>query len=218
MLVAAAAGALEGDWLVADHQTAGRGRMGRAWQSPIGNLYTSSLVRLRTGDPDAATLALVAAVALFDAVAIWAPAIQLKWPNDVFANGAKLSGILLERTNDAVVIGFGVNLAAFPENIDQPVTSVAAICGVAPQPLVFLDVLTESFARWLACWRCKGLREIGAAWLARAHPIGTALVAKLPDGDAVDGLFDGLTDDCALRLRLADGQVRVIHAGDVFFI
>ena len=87
--------------------------MGRAWESPAGNHYASGLVRLRPGDPDAATLALVAAVALYDTVVLWADAaaIRLKWPNDLLVAGAKLSGILLERTGDAVVIGFGVNLA-----------------------------------------------------------------------------------------------------------
>ncbi len=219
MLAAALSGAAEGDWMIADRQTAGRGRMGRAWESPPGNLYTSGLVRLRPGDPDASTLALVAAVALYEAVAIWAPAIQLKWPNDLLAaNGAKLSGILLERTDDAVVIGLGVNLAHHPDGFDRPVTSVAATGVVPPEPAGFLDTLADIFPRWLRCWRGEGLSAIRTSWLTRAHPIGTALVANLPDGEVIEGLFDGLTEDCALRLRLADGAVRVIHAGDVFLI
>jgi BirA family transcriptional regulator, biotin operon repressor / biotin---[acetyl-CoA-carboxylase] ligase len=219
MLTMALAGAAEGDWLVADRQTAGRGRMGRGWMSPVGNLYTSGLVRLRPGDPDAATLALVAAVALFDAVALLTPDIRLKWPNDLLAaDGAKLSGILLERAHDAVVIGFGVNLAHHPDSIGRPVTSIAALGINSPDPVVFVDTLAETFARWLATWRSEELPVIRAAWLARAHPVGTALTASLPDGESVEGLFDGLTPDCALRLCLADGQVRVIHAGDVFLI
>ena len=218
MLLAAAAGASEGDWLVADRQTAGRGRMGRGWESPPGNLYASGLVHVRPGDPDAATLALVAAVALFDTVAIWAPAIRLKWPNDVLSEGgAKLSGILLERAGDAVVIGFGVNLAHHPENLGRPVTSLAALGVAPPDPFAFLETLADIFARRHADWRA-GLGAIRTAWLDRAHPVGTALTANLPDGDSLEGVFDGLTSDCALRLRLADGAVRVIHAGDVFLI
>ena len=219
MLAVAAQGAFEGEWLIADRQTAGRGRMARDWVSPAGNLYASGLVRLRPDDPAAATLALVSAVALFDAVAVWAPDAQLKWPNDLMAGGAKLSGILLERAGDAVVIGFGVNLAITPAHLDRPVTSLAAMRGVKPpEPSVFLDGLVESLARWLDCWRRQGVAPICSAWLERAHPTGTALIVNLPDHSRISGLFDGLTETCALRLRLADGQVHVIHAGDVFAI
>lgn len=218
MLAAAAMGALEGDWLTADRQTAGRGRMARTWVSPVGNLYASGLVRLRAGDPGAATLAFVAAVALFDAMASWAPSIQLKWPNDLLVDGAKLSGILLERAVDAVVVGFGVNLASCPSGLERPVTSLAAMGVTPPDPSVFLETLVETFGVWLNCWRQEGLSPIRSAWLERAHPIGTTLVANLPDGEKISGFFDGLAESCALRLRLADGQVRVIHAADVFAI
>lgn len=193
--------------------------MGRVWESPRGNLYASALVDLQPDDPDAATLALVAAVALYDAIAIWAPAIQLKWPNDVLlGNGAKLSGILLERKGDAVVVGFGVNLAHHPHELDRLVSSIAALGVVPPTPAKFLDALADTFARWLARWRTDGMGVISAAWLTRAHPVGTALTVNLPDCERLEGLFDGLSDECALRLRLADGAVRVIHAGDVFLI
>ena len=219
MLALAAAGAAEGDWLIADRQTAGRGRMGRDWESPVGNLYASGLVRLRPGDPNAATLALVTAVALHDTVSIWAPNTQLKWPNDVLSSsGAKLSGILLERAGDAVVIGLGANLAHHPDNLDRPVTSIAALGFGAPEPVMVLETFAEAFDSWLARWRGESLADIRTAWLARAHPIGTALTANLPDGESIDGLFDGLTDACGLRLRLADGVMRVIHAGDIFLI
>ncbi len=193
--------------------------MARAWVSPAGNLYASGLIRLRAGDPPAATLTFVAAVALFDAVSVWAPAIRLKWPNDIIVDGAKLSGILLERTGDAVVIGFGVNLAACPVNLDRPVTNLARITGATPPaPSEFLDALAPNFVRWVDCWRGQGVAPIQMAWLERAHPTGTALIVNLPDRTKISGLFDGLTETCALRLRLADGPVRVIHAGDVFAI
>ncbi len=220
MLRLAAAGATEGDWLMADRQTAGRGRLGRTWESPLGNLHTSGLVRVHPGDPDAATLALVAAVAVHDAVTIWADGApcQLKWPNDLLIGGAKMSGILLERVGDAVVIGIGVNLVMIPEGLNRPVTSLAMLGTAVPEPRVFLDAVADLFARWLMRWRGDGLAAIRRAWLDRAHPAGTALVASLPDGDMIEGLFDGLTEGCALRLRLADGAVRVIHAGDVFLL
>lgn len=231
-------GAAEGLWLRAERQTAGRGRQGRGWESSTGNLFASTLVRLQPTDPPPATLALVAAVALEEAVsthlfpgegrgpaandAILGPGLRrgkvtLKWPNDLLIDGAKLSGILLERASDAVIAGFGVNLAWHPEGLERPATSLAAH-GHAPDAGIFLETLAESFARWLARWRGEGLAPIRERWLARAHPIGTALTARLSDGSAHDGLFGGLDSHGALILRLADGSTHVIHAADVFLI
>jgi BirA family biotin operon repressor/biotin-[acetyl-CoA-carboxylase] ligase len=209
----ARAGAAEGLWLRAERQTGGRGRQGRAWSSPPGNLYASTLVRVRPGDPPAPTLALVAAVALHEAASLYASGILIKWPNDLLAAGAKLSGILLERVADAVVIGFGVNLAHHPIDIDRPATSIAAVAGVAPEPSAFLETLADVFARWLGRWRSENLLQVRRAWLAAAHTLGTALVAG-----GEEGLFEGLEETGALRLRLADGTLRIVHAGDVFLI
>ncbi|MCW3847843.1 biotin--[acetyl-CoA-carboxylase] ligase [Sphingomonas sp. LB-2] len=241
MLELARSGATEGLWLRAERQTGGRGRQGRAWESPPGNFYGSTLIRVRPGDPGPATLALVAAVALEEAISTFRhpgesrdpefraaacvtlgpgfrrdDEVVIKWPNDLLIDGAKLSGILLERTGDAVVIGFGVNLAHHPENLERPTTSLAAH-GATVAPEIFADVLAESVARWIAKWR-EGLGPVRERWLARAHPIGTALTARLSDGSAIDGLFQGLDADGALTLRLADGTSHVIHAADVFLI
>jgi BirA family biotin operon repressor/biotin-[acetyl-CoA-carboxylase] ligase len=215
VLAMARQGEPEGTWLRAERQSGGRGRQGRGWHSPEGNLYASTLVRLLPGDPPPPTLALVAAVALQEVLSAYAPThrISIKWPNDLLAEREKISGILLEREAEAVVIGIGVNLACQPEGLDRPVTCLAALTGAAPDPASFLEVLAESFARWLARWRGEGVAPIRAAWLAAAHPIGTALATS-----AGEGLFDGLDETGALRLRLADGTYRVIHAGDVFLI
>lgn len=208
----------EGLWLRAGRQTAGRGRQGRAWLSPPGNLYASTIVRLRANDPPAATLALVTSVALDETVRLFLPAVPvLKWPNDLLLDGAKLSGILLERADDAVVIGIGVNLAYHPTGIERVATSMAAH-GVIVDPAPFLEALAEIFAHWLGAWRTEGIAPVRERWVARAHPVGSALNARLPDGSSLDGLFDGLDHDGALLLRLADGTRRVIHAGDVFLI
>lgn len=210
-------GTPEGVWLRSERQSAGKGRQGRAWESPVGNLYVSTLIRLRPSDPPAATLALVAAVALEEAVRTFGVIAMVKWPNDLLVEGAKLSGILLERIEDAVVIGFGVNLTHCPEGLDRAATSMR-VYGTAPDPQIFAETLAESFERWIARWRGEGLGPVRERWLARAHPPGAALTARLADGSAVDGLFDGLTSDGALILRLADGTRRVIHAGDVFLL
>ncbi|WP_116234906.1 biotin--[acetyl-CoA-carboxylase] ligase [Parasphingopyxis lamellibrachiae] len=222
VMALARAGEAEGFWLRADRQLAGRGRQGRNWVSPSGNLFASTLVRTGEGDPPSASLALVASLALYDAVAAFLgeemhSALTLKWPNDLLLDGAKLSGILLERENEAVVIGIGVNLVGHPDNLDRPATSLAAY-GMAPMPDIFLRELADSFAKWVAKWREPGLGAIREQWLARAHPRGAALTVHDPSGRKIDGVFDGMDADGALRLRLADGAVHVMHAGDVFLI
>lgn len=244
MIALAAAGLEEGVWLRADRQTSGRGRQGRAWVSPTGNFYASSLVRLRPSDPPAATLALVAAVALEEAVGAYLPnqysresgnpgpqtassttlgsglrgsTVEIKWPNDLLIDGAKLSGILLERAGDAVVIGFGVNLSHHPTGTDRIATSLAAH-GASVAPEDFAETLADAFARWVERWRGEGIDVVRRRWVDRAHAIGAPLSARLPDGSAIDGLFDGLDAEGALILRLADGTRRVIHAGDVFLL
>ncbi len=217
MIALAAQGADEGLWLRAVEQTAGRGRLGRAWVSPPGNLYASTLVRLQPTDPNPATLALVASVALDETLRGWGAEPWIKWPNDLFIGDAKLTGILLERSGDAVIIGIGVNLAHHPEGLDRAVTSLAAYGLGSPDPEGFLRDLAQSFARWLQVWR-GSLEPVRRRWLEWAHPVGTALSVRLPDQPPIEGLFDGLGPDGALRLRLPSGEVQVIHAGDVFTI
>lgn len=194
--------------------------MGREWQSPAGNFYGSTLVRPLAGDPPPASLAFVAAIALHGTLLRLVPSLSatLKWPNDVMVGDAKLSGILLERSGEgAVVVGIGVNLAFHPLDVPRPVTSLAAQGADVPVP-VFQQELADRFAAWLAMWRADGLGAICTEWLARAHPIGTPLSVTQADGQVLPGAFDGLAADGALQLRLADGQVRAIHAGDVFLV
>jgi BirA family transcriptional regulator, biotin operon repressor / biotin---[acetyl-CoA-carboxylase] ligase len=204
----------------AERQTAGRGRMGRDWASPVGNLYASGLIHLRAGDPPAATLGFVAALALDKILSIYAPdaAFQIKWPNDVLAGGAKLSGILLERAGDAVIVGIGVNLASHPKIVGRLTTSIAELTGTAPDPATFLDYLAEAFGEIVAQWRTEGLGPILSRWQERAHPVGAPLSVSLPDGTSLEGVYEGLDPSGALKLCLADGAVRVIHAGDVFLV
>ena len=223
LLALARAGSGEdGLWLRAERQTAGKGRQGRAWESPIGNLYASTLVRLGPGDPPAPTLALVAAIALEEVVRGALPAerarhLSLKWPNDLLLGGTKLSGILLERAGDWVVIGIGVNVAHHPVLADRATTSLADEGAVTDAP-AFATRLADMMAAWLHHWRQDGLAPIVARWRERAHPPGTPLVARLPDGEAVEGAFETLDATGALVLRLADGTHRAIHAGDVFLV
>lgn len=203
----------EGYWLVADRQTAGRGRLGRKWFDGAGNFMGSTVVYLGPGDPLVSTLALVAGLAVYRAVSAYLPSDHpavLKWPNDVMIGCplAKLAGILLERVGDAIVVGVGVNLHIAPD-ADAPTVALSAF-GSNPPRDVFADVLAGAFAQELARWRDLGLENLIKQWSAVAYPLGTDLLV-----DGVNGKFDGLTPEGSLRLRLADGSVRAIHAGDV---
>lgn len=216
MLALAEQGAAEGTWLRAGRQTGGRGRMGRAWESPDGNLYCSTLVRIGPHDPPAHTLALVAANAVHALLApLCAGQVQIKWPNDILVGGAKIAGILLERVGEAIVVGIGINVTGHPVNLDRPVTSLAAQDAQAADAGAFLERLAQLFAHWLAIWRAQGLDPVRAHWLLNAHPTGTPMRVVQPDDTITEGQFDTLDRDGMLILRLANGQSRAIHAGDI---
>lgn len=207
----------EHEWLVADRQTAGRGRQGRTWFDGHGNYMGSTVVHPGLGDPPPHTLALVTGLAVYEAVQPLCPnpaALVLKWPNDLLLADAKLCGILLERVGEAVVIGIGVNLAAAPDLPDRKTVALSSL-GPAPDRDAFASILASSFHRELERWRTYGLVPLIRRWLAAGTPEGTPLSVHEPDGNVVQGCFAGLDNEGTLRLRLEDGAVRVIHAGDV---
>jgi BirA family transcriptional regulator, biotin operon repressor / biotin---[acetyl-CoA-carboxylase] ligase len=207
----------EGHWLIADRQTRGRGRQGRSWEDGAGNFMGSTVVQLGPGDPRPATLALVAGMAVWEALAPRLPdahAPRLKWPNDVMIGPAKVAGILLEREGQTVVVGIGANLARAPDVQDRATVSLAEF-GPAPGRDAFADDLARRFALELERWRSFGVPPIVARWLAAAHPVGTPLTVRAPGDEPVSGTFAGLTAEGALQLRLADGTTRAVHAGDV---
>ena len=209
----------EGDWLVADRQTAGRGRQGREWFDGAGNFMGSTVVRLGPGDPPPASFALAAGLAVYEAalpLLLDPVPLKLKWPNDLTHASAKLAGILLEREGDALVVGVGVNLAHAPVLADRATVALASLAP-APDRDLFAVGLAASFATELERWRSYGLDPLVRRWQAAAHPLGTRLTVAPPGEQPIIGAFDGLTHDGALRLRLADGSGRVMHAGDVFF-
>lgn len=207
----------EGYWLVADRQSAGRGRQGRTWFDGLGNFMGSTVVRPGAGDPPASTLALVAGLAVYEAIAPLLPPphlAQLKWPNDLLVGGAKLSGVLLEGVAGCVVVGIGVNLAQAPELPDRATLALSAF-GPAPDRDLFAATLAPTFDRELERWRSFGLEPLVRRWLAAGHPPGTPLKVGEPGEIPLEGTFAGLTGDGALQLRLADGTTRTIHAGEV---
>jgi BirA family transcriptional regulator, biotin operon repressor / biotin---[acetyl-CoA-carboxylase] ligase len=209
----------EGFWLIADRQSAGRGRQGRPWLDAPGNFMGSTLVKLGEGDPPASSLSFVTALAVYAAVSgqIAAPAsLQLKWPNDVLLAGDKFCGILLERDGQHAVIGIGVNLATAPAVAGRRTLALAQR-GARPDRDLFAAELAARLALELARWRKQGTGPMFSRWQTAAHPIGTRLTVHDGLGACVTGAYDGLEPDGALRLVRDDGTRLSIHAGDVAY-
>jgi BirA family transcriptional regulator, biotin operon repressor / biotin---[acetyl-CoA-carboxylase] ligase len=207
--------AIEGDWLVALAQNSGRGRHGRVWETIPGNFFGSTLVQLRPSNPAPPALALAAGLALIEAVEAAVPnaALSLKWPNDLMLSDAKLAGILLERSGDRVVAGFGVNLAGAPSIEGRKTASLESLASLDPK--AFAPLIAGSFARVLDAWRNAEPTAFAQAWTARAHPAGTGLEVHVGPGERISGVFEGIEPDGALRLRRDDGTIDLIRAGDV---
>jgi len=207
----------EGDWLIADRQTGGKGRLGRAWNDGSGNFMGSTAVRLAPGDPSPASLALLTGLAVHEALSGFIAqgrGLLLKWPNDLMLNHGKVAGILLEMTGGVVIVGIGVNLASAPEIPGRKVSALGDD-GPVPSRDDFARALASAFDTELQRWRSVGLAPLLRRWQSAAHPKGTPLTVLPPGEDAVHGTFAGLADDGNLRLALADGSIRTIHAGDV---
>jgi BirA family biotin operon repressor/biotin-[acetyl-CoA-carboxylase] ligase len=211
-------------WITALTQTAGRGRRGRSWESPVGNLAATLLFVTDRPAAEAAQLSFVAALAVADLASAYVPAslVSLKWPNDPMIAGIKTSGILIESGQHPagglwVAVGIGVNLAHPPLQSEKPATAFARhMTAPPPAPLEALTVLAEAFERWRSLWDSAGFAAIADAWTARAHGLGEACVARLGT-ETLQGVAEGLDSDGSLRLRLADSSLRRITAGDVFF-
>lgn len=218
-------GAASGTWILAQRQTAGRGRSGREWHSPEGNLHASLVLRDVFPLEKAAQLALVSGVAVHAAVqsavgASLAGELELKWPNDLLLGRKKLGGILVEssvrrREEGALAVaGFGINLAHYPDVEGLKATSLAAQ-GHFIAPWDLLSVLDARMQHWLAVWASgDGFASIREAWLQRSLPVGTSLAVH--SGPAIaQGTFAGLDGDGSLLLETASGTVQSISFGDV---
>ena len=214
-------------WIVARRQTEGRGRRGRSWESQDGNLFSTLLQLTRKPPAEAAQVTFVAALAIADLLDAWAPAslVTIKWPNDVMLAGRKTSGVLVESgAHEAgglwLAVGIGVNLASAPEGTERPATALAHHLrgDVTAPPTVeaAASKLAEAFDVWMTRWETLGFEPILDAWRARTAGLDGPAVARL-GRETVEGLAEGVAPDGALKLRLADGSLRLISAGDVFF-
>ena len=205
-------------WVTARAQSAGRGRRGRTWISDPGNLYASLLL----GDPSpperAAELSFVAAVAVHDAVAecaiSLASRLTLKWPNDVLIDGKKIAGILIEGEGSAVAVGIGVNCAHHPNETAYAASDLAAEGAPVPVEVLFLRLSATMMRRFKQWDRSAGFEAIRRDWLARAAGLGGTIRIALPDGER-SGRFETVDARGRLVLRLPDGTIETITAGDV---
>jgi BirA family biotin operon repressor/biotin-[acetyl-CoA-carboxylase] ligase len=211
-------------WLIAKRQTAGRGRRGRPWSSHDGNLMATLLFATDQTPSKIALLGFATGVALAETIdaVIGAGAAQLKWPNDVFMNGAKVSGIMLDSGSLAsgqmwVALAFGVNLADAPENIDQKTICLRDLLppdAPAPEPLPFLAALRPRLEAWSARIALDGFEPLRLAWLQRAYGLGQE--ARIVQGEqTLEGRIVGLSVRGELELDTDSGR-RLIAAGDVF--
>jgi BirA family biotin operon repressor/biotin-[acetyl-CoA-carboxylase] ligase len=219
-----AAGTQDPLWIVAGEQTKGRGRGGRHWQSPKGNLYASLLLRLNVSATVATQLSFVAALAAYDAISTELAAAQiaglrLKWPNDLMLNGAKIAGILIESLAApdgkglAAIVGIGINVSAAPAIAGR---AVGAIGGEPAACTRVSGALRNAFSAWLDRWEeGRGFPAIRSAWLALAHAPGEPLSVNL-NGTSIRGRFHGVTEGGALELETAPGVVITVNAGDIY--
>jgi BirA family transcriptional regulator, biotin operon repressor / biotin---[acetyl-CoA-carboxylase] ligase len=218
-------------WITAAEQFAGRGRHGRQWSSPQGNLYASLLLIDPCDVASAPQLGFVAGLALHEAVeavtGLGAPRLALKWPNDLLLDGAKISGLLLEghRLQPegplAIVIGFGVNVSFAPSGTPYPAASLQEVQSNLSRDQVFL-ALSSAFARTFTAWRTSSRMNasdpfgaIRKLWLERAAGVGQEVTLRLPSGEK-RGVFEGLDRFGRLQLKGASG-VELIDAGDLYF-
>lgn len=218
-------GAAHGTLLWAEAQTKGRGRRGREWISPPGNIYASFILRPACDVAQALQLAFVAALGVGHFLANYLDEdarLHYKWPNDVLVNGHKIAGILAEstmgktQTLEWVVLGVGINIKTYPEGVEWPATSLCAQGAKLPKIAELVEALGRSFFLYYNEWRDDGFYPIRKAWLQRAAGLDGPIRIRL-DKEILEGTFTGLDEDGALVvLKEGDKEPSRITSGDVF--
>jgi BirA family transcriptional regulator, biotin operon repressor / biotin---[acetyl-CoA-carboxylase] ligase len=209
-------------WIIAQRQSAGRGRSGRAWSSQPGNLFASFITALDCQPAMTGQLSLVAGIAVIDAIrrAGEVPGLRLKWPNDILVGTAKTGGILVESTSrlpqpgPIAVIGVGLNLVSAPDDLGRAATFLAGHA-LELSPREALCFLAQTMSDWIGIWNNgEGFAPVREAWLARAGSRGEALTVNTVGGP-VTGSFAGIDDSGALLIDDADGRQLSFTFGDV---
>lgn len=213
---AAEQGEPEGFAVQALEQVSGRGRHGRVWLSPIGNLYLSVLLRPQNMFAGLGWHSLICALAIRDTVLHFVPdltdTIALKWPNDVLVNGAKISGVLLEVSGDALICGMGVNVRVKPNQPLYP-TIMLSDLGITADVTAIRDILLEKLSHWITIYRTGGSDPVRAGWQKAA--LRGQVSVNLPT-EKVIGEFHSIDDNACLVIRAVDQSLRTLSVGDVF--
>lgn len=221
----ARAGAEDGTLIWARSQTHGRGRSGRTWASPRGNLYLSLILQPDCAPADAAQLSFVAALGAGAALGEVVPPmveVRYKWPNDILLNRRKAGGILLETESitrdrlDWLVLGVGLNVAAHPSDAAFPATSLRNEGADEVTVEALLDAFARHFLSWVNRWLADGFEPVRLAWREQALGIGAPVQVRLPNAE-LGGTFEDIDADGALLVRRADSSLQRVTAGDVFF-
>jgi BirA family biotin operon repressor/biotin-[acetyl-CoA-carboxylase] ligase len=209
-------------WIIADRQSAGRGRSGRSWSSETGNLFASYIVALDCAPGKAAQLSLVAGIAVIDAIRLAGAVLglRLKWPNDILIDTAKVGGILVESTSRppqagiVAVVGVGLNLVSAPDDLGRAATFLAPH-GLKLSPREALCFLAQTMSDWIGIWNDgEGFAHVREAWLERAGALGEPLTVNAAQGP-VSGTFAGLDDIGALLINDSEGRQLSFAFGDV---
>ncbi|NKB21981.1 MAG: biotin--[acetyl-CoA-carboxylase] ligase [Alphaproteobacteria bacterium] len=211
--------AYDGAVVVADRQSAGRGRRGAVWESPPGNLYLT-LVTQVSDRYAAGQLAYVASLAVRDAVTKLTgetSELSCKWPNDLLLKRKKLSGILIEALHEFYVVGIGINISSVSPRVADKAISLADIDLTIEAPDLLAHTLS-AFQHWNSTWRVSGFLPVRKAWLDVAYGIGNPIIARFPDGTDEQGNFQGIDGKGALVLERDNGSTRTIAAAEIFFL
>ncbi len=212
----------EGTVLIADKQTAGKGRESRKWESPLGNLFISFLIDVTDKYKDCGQLSFVVSLALSNVICSLGDnvSIKLKWPNDVLLSEKKVSGILLETHNykdkNYVIAGVGVNIAHVPEIKALYLPTSLKNENILVSRQEFVEKFALELAKLIKEWKINGFRFIKEEWLKKAKGINQDITINL-FGNSKKGLFVGLDESGALLLCDKDNNIVKITAGDVFF-
>jgi BirA family biotin operon repressor/biotin-[acetyl-CoA-carboxylase] ligase len=216
-----AAGAAQGAVIWAESQTAGRGRYGRDWISPPGNLYCSIIMRPKVEQAHLSEISFVAALAVRDAILPALPrdaAVELKWPNDVLASGRKVAGILVEaerlpdEARTALIVGVGINIVSAPREASYPATCISALAR-APRVSRLLSSLVAALDRRVELWTRNGFAAIRQEWMNHAYGVG----GQVTSSTGISGTFTGLDDTGAIIIAMTDGEQRRLVSGSVRF-
>lgn len=197
--------------VIADKQTQGKGRNGRTWISDNGNLFMSVVLPI---PQELSCYSLLAGLSVAQALPFLST--HIKWPNDILIDGKKVAGILLELTEDTLIIGIGVNILSKPkEKVLYPVTSLSE-WGLTMPAFDFAKKILQNIKNNIQLLEKRGFSYLRQEWLDYASGVGDMITVNLPT-QRIDGVFIGIDEAGALILKEQDGQTQTITAGDVFF-